>query len=82
MEDSIALNWERPESLKYPKIWHTFRAKDTESDELVEYRIQDLPESRFDEVLNVILPNFLKDEPISEAYGMESSNQFLRTFQK
>lgn len=61
--------WKRPESSEYPKIWHTFKARDVDSDNLVEYRIQDLPETNFDQALQMMSNAFCKDEPICEAYG-------------
>lgn len=67
--ETIDLKWQRPGSLGFPRVWHTFQAKDIGSDELVEYRIKDLPEDRFDEALEFIVPLFSKDEPLCEAYG-------------
>lgn len=61
MSESIELRWKRPESLEYPNTWRRFKAKDTTSDNFIEYCIQDLPESRFDEALDSILPVFLRD---------------------
>lgn len=69
MKDLIEFKWTRPESKEFPKIWHTFKAKDIDSDELVEYRIQDLPMSRKEEVLEYMARNFIKDEPFCCAYG-------------
>lgn len=64
------LKWKRPESAEFPRIWTTFKAKDKDSDELVEYRIQDLPESKFDEALEFLAHNYCRDEPIAEACGI------------
>lgn len=69
MVDNIGLKWKRPETSEYPKIWHTFKAKDVDSDQLVEYRIQDLPESRFEEAIQLMTSNFCKDEPLNQALG-------------
>lgn len=77
MKETVDLQWKRPESLKFPKIWLTFKAKDIDSDELVEYCIQDLPESRFQDAMDFMLTIFCKDEPVSEAYGM--CKEFIRT---
>lgn len=70
MDKDIELKWKRPKSSEFPKVWHTFMAKDVESTELVEYRIQDLPESRKEEALNCMVQYFCKDEPLCQAYGM------------
>lgn len=69
MVNNIGLKWKRPENSEYPKIWLTFKAKDVDSEKLVEYRIQDLPESRFDEAVQFMTTNFCKDEPLNEALG-------------
>lgn len=59
----IKLKWSRPQTTEFPKIWKTFYAPDISSDKLVEYRIQDLPESRFDDAIKHMVANYLKDEP-------------------
>lgn len=69
MGDNIVLKWTRPKTSEYPRIWHTFVAKDIDSDTLVEYCIQDMPESRFDEAVQLMTINFCRDEPLNEALG-------------
>lgn len=65
----VELKWKRPVSFDYPKIWHTFEAKDIDSDRPVEYFIADLPESQRDEALKMLIQDFCKEEPMCEAYG-------------
>lgn len=67
--DNIKLKWKRPDSIKYPKIWHTFNARDLNSNELVEYRIQDLPASRVQDAYDHLLENYIKDVPMGQVYG-------------
>lgn len=64
-----SLTWTRPTSVEYPKIWHTFMARDTDSDNLIEYRIQDLPLDRTNDVYQHMLANFISDEPIGQVFG-------------
>lgn len=71
------LKWKRPESSEYPKTWHTFFAKDVDSDELVDYRIEDVPENRFDEAVTMIVQYFCKDEPLCEAYGIKQTDIYV-----
>lgn len=66
---NFTLKWKRTDTFEYPKVWHTFKAKDIDSDNLVEYRIQDLPESRFQEGIDFMAENFCKYEPLNEALG-------------
>lgn len=69
MKETVKLSWYRPESVEFPKLWCTFKASDINSDELVQYRIQDLPESRIDDGINFMAKYFCMDEPICEAFG-------------
>lgn len=69
MEQFVELKWKRPESSDFPKIWYTFKAKDTDSDELVEYRIEDLSESKSEEALKLFVKHFCEEEPICKACG-------------
>lgn len=67
--DRIVLEWKRPQTLEYPKVWHTFKARDLNSDKLVEYRIEDLTESRIADVLDHMCKNYVPDEPIGQSLG-------------
>lgn len=74
MAESLVLKWKRPESLEYPKVWHTFKARDLDSDKLVEYQIQDLPLERVDEIFDFMFKNYIVDEPIGQVLGMIFKN--------
>lgn len=63
------LEWRRPANIPYPNVWTTFKAKDLDSDELVEYRIQDVPEDRFDDVIQHMIDNFCRDENCCRVSG-------------
>lgn len=69
-EKIIQMKWKRPDSTAYPKIWYKFKARDLNTEEMVEYRIEDLIESRAEDAYNHMKENFLKDEPMSQAMGM------------
>lgn len=63
--------WNRPD-VPYPNIWTTFEAKESKnSDKVVKYRIQDVPEDRFDEVLDLCCEAYVRDEPILKSIGMK-----------
>lgn len=72
MADELKLIWTRPTSVEYPKVYRTFKARDLDSNELIEYRIQDLPESRFEDAIKQMVENYLPDEPISQVLGKRS----------
>lgn len=79
MAQSIELQWKRPNSIEYPKVWHTFKAKDVNSDNLVEYRIEDLTESKYEDALAMLVEYFCRDEPTCQAYGMIKCDVALLT---
>lgn len=66
---SSALRWKRPNTGEYPTIWTTFKARDLDGSELVQYRVQDLPESMYEAALNHMTINYILDEPTSALYG-------------
>lgn len=63
----IPLKWKRPESIEYPKVWHRFKACDLNSEELVEYRVEDLCSGKAHEAYKHMWENYLKDDPMSQA---------------
>lgn len=71
MSQNKSLQWTRPFNVApYPNVWMEFEARESKhSDTLVKYRIQDLPEDRFDDALQHLTENYLVDEPLSEACG-------------
>lgn len=62
--------YKRPQNLKFPHIYCKFNAKNKNSDEIVEYRVQDLPEERFDETLDLFIDHFLPDEELNICRGL------------
>lgn len=66
----IQMKWKRPDSIEYPKVWYRFKARDLNTEELVEYRIEDLMESRAEDAYHHMKENYLKDEPMSQALGL------------
>lgn len=69
--------WTRPANVPYPSVWHTFRAKDVDSDQLVNYVVQDLPEERFEEAIGHMLGIFIHDEPTCEAKSEYSASRMV-----
>lgn len=54
--------FKRPEKLSFPQIYYTFKAKDKNSENLIEYRVQDMPEEYFEQALEFMVKYFLPDE--------------------
>lgn len=66
----LSLKWERPDGVEYPKVWHTFMERGLDSDQLVEYRIEDLSFEKVGEVFQHMQTNYIQDEPIEQVFGM------------
>lgn len=57
-------NFKRPEDAAYPQVYYRFKAKDKNSENIVEYRVQDLPEEYFKQAAKFMLEKFLPFETI------------------
>lgn len=67
----MVYSWTRPENVDYPITYSRFQALDCDSDEiLVEYRIEDLQEERFEDAVNIIRDKHLIDEPMKSSKGV------------
>ncbi|XP_058444181.1 uncharacterized protein LOC131425895 [Malaya genurostris] len=69
--------WTRPIATTGSNSWHTFKAKDSDSDQLVVYRVQDLTEDRYEDMIQQFLDHFIEEEPISVSKGI-SKDQSAR----
>lgn len=61
--------WNRPLTVAYPQIWSVFVARGVDTDDMIEYRIQDLPVERFEDAMQYMLNNYLKEDPIIQTLG-------------
>lgn len=67
----MSYSWSRPENIEFPLTYSRFQALDCDSDErLVEYRIEDLQEERFEDAVNIIRDKHLIDEPMKSSKGV------------
>jgi hypothetical protein len=56
-------HWQRPSELCFPVKYYKFVTKDRDSDNLVEYRVEDIPESRYEEACRFMVKHFVPYEP-------------------
>lgn len=64
------LKWRRPTNVPYPKIYKRFHSKDIyQIDKLVSFYIQDLTEDRYEDAINEMTENFLRDENTCRTTG-------------
>lgn len=61
------MGWVRPNEVDFPVVWLKFNAKDIETDNLIEYRVQDLPLDRIEDAIEYLLENYLDDEPFTSS---------------
>ena len=70
----------RSESVKYPQIYSTFTAKDKDSDVIVSYRVQDLPEEYFEKAVDLMVKHFLDDETFCVCRKLVESEKGVEEF--
>ena len=60
----MSTTWKRPESLDFPKCYYKFQAVDSDDvNQLVEYRVEDIPEHRYVEAVDFMIKYFVPFEP-------------------
>lgn len=70
----------RPENLDFPHVYYTFRAKDKNSDNLIEYRVQDLPEEFYDQTIDFMVKYFLPDETFCASRDVPKKPNAIKAF--
>lgn len=71
----------RPPNLPYPNEWLSFQALSEDGEALVQYRIQDLPPSRFEDAVKHMTKYFLSDEPICVSRKLKEHPRSIYEFQ-
>lgn len=69
--------FKRPESLAFPETYYKFHAKDKNSESIVEYRVQDLPEEYFEQVVQFMVEHFVPYESLSMSLNGHRKPGFL-----
>lgn len=64
--------FERPADLSFPIIYHTFKAKDKDSDEVIEYSIQDLLEEDFEKAIEMMKDDYIPEESFCRCRNIEN----------
>lgn len=55
--------WKRPRELEFPVQFYKFVTRDPDTNKLVEYRVEDIPESRYEEACRFMVKHFVPYEP-------------------
>lgn len=69
--------WKRSEPEK-PQIWHSFKSKNSATNEIEEFFVQDLPREKYAEAVDHMLEHFLSDEPICRSKNVKSDALALK----
>jgi hypothetical protein len=72
----------RVEGFKFPQIYHTFKAKDKDSDQLINYHVQDAPKDRFEEIVDFMVRDFLPYEAMCESKGVPKNEKCVEYFRE
>lgn len=62
-------DWKRPDNIEFPKTWLEFTSKDAETDDIMKYIVQDLPEDRYEDAIKIMSEVFLRDETLCSAHS-------------
>ena len=69
------------ENSKFLKTYSTFKAKDKDNESIIEYKIQDIPEDRFEDAIRMLI-EATKEEPLCASRNVyeneESKQEFVR----
>lgn len=72
----------RVKGFVFPQVYHTFQAKDSDSDELVNYFVQDAPEDRFEEIVEFMVRDFLPYEAMCESKRVLEHKESVEYFKE
>lgn len=61
-----------PRSINYPRVYHSFKARDLHSEKIIEYRVQDFPRDRYDEGVQYMVQNFFEHEVMGKSRRIKS----------
>lgn len=66
----MPFSWTRPKTAKFPSTFVNFQAFDPSGVDQVNYKIEDLHPSRFEDVINIMKEKHLIDEPMYSSKGI------------
>ncbi|GAB0087128.1 hypothetical protein DMENIID0001_014050 [Sergentomyia squamirostris] len=78
----MATKWKRPVEVPFPSIWLRFSRSDPKTGEDLKFWVQDLPEDRFAEAIDIMVEHFLRDEPMSKSRKTLEDPRSVESFRK
>lgn len=79
-ENNMSGVWQRSRELAFPVLYHKFVTKDKNLSKLVEYRVTDIPESRYEEACRFMVKHFVPYEPKLVARGVQDDSLLLEDY--
>lgn len=58
------MSFKRPQNLEFPTVYYKFKAKSNDNNEIIQYRVQDLPDDRFEEALEMVKNYYIPEESL------------------
>jgi hypothetical protein len=74
----MLFSWVRPESAEFPLNYSNFQALDDDGESTTNYRIEDLQQNRFDEVIKLMSEKHLRDEPMYSSKKVSDCPQSMK----
>lgn len=74
--------FKRPSDLPFPIVYHKFKAKDKDSDEIIEYQIQDLLEEEYEKAVELLTTDYAPEESFSRCRGIPEDPDAIAEMQK
>lgn len=66
----MTYNFKRPSILAFPQVYYKFKANDNNSNNVVDYIVQDLPEEIIDDAIKMLIEDYLSGEPFALALNL------------
>lgn len=80
MQEKSTFCWKRTNFENFPNVYSRFKVNDPDSNTLINYRIQDIPEDRFDDVVEFMARDeFLLEEPFHNGIGKNIASTIVDT---
>uniref|UniRef100_A0A1L8DAT3 N-acetyltransferase domain-containing protein n=1 Tax=Nyssomyia neivai TaxID=330878 RepID=A0A1L8DAT3_9DIPT len=78
----MSQKWKRSTDVPFPAVWHRFTVQHPQTGDVVHYRVQDLPEERYKEALDIMISDFLRDEPMCRSRKCTEDPAAIADFRK
>ncbi|KAK5646951.1 hypothetical protein RI129_005415 [Pyrocoelia pectoralis] len=78
----IKKKWTRPEAVAFPRVWRSFKGRKEINGAIPSFWVQDIPEDEFENVINCMVEDFCKDEPVTKCSGFIGDHESVECRKK